>query len=259
MAKFLNGPGVQASLADLIRDTNKELFIISPYLKISQLLKNYIISIDTKNVPINLIYRSDFKINDDDMKFFKNLNNLNLFYCDNLHTKCYLNENMGIISTMNLHEHSQTHNWEMGILFSKSADADLYSDVSKELRSMGPLLKKHTFAKTVAEPKQKYTAEPAKKAPQKTPYKPTEAPKKGTFGLVIDKVFGEEAHCIRCGKETGKYDLKHPFCGSCYHDWAKHGKGTSPEKFCHACGKPKPSISFAKPICYDCYKGFYKK
>jgi len=34
---------------------------------------------------------------------------------------------------MNLHEYSQTHNWEMGILFSKQNDPEIYRDVIKEL------------------------------------------------------------------------------------------------------------------------------
>ena len=97
------------------------MHIVSPYLKIPIQTKNYIKSIDKKNIPITIIYRSDFKIGDDDLSFFKELNRLNLLYCDNLHSKCYINEKEGLITSMNLHEHSQTHNWEMGVRFSKQA------------------------------------------------------------------------------------------------------------------------------------------
>jgi phosphatidylserine/phosphatidylglycerophosphate/cardiolipin synthase-like enzyme len=115
MAKFLDGPSVQASLTDLIKNTEKELFIISPYLKISTMMKNYLTSIDSKKIPVSIIYRSETKINEDDIAFFNTLNYLKLYQCENLHSKCYINEKDGLITSMNLHEHSQTHNWEMGI------------------------------------------------------------------------------------------------------------------------------------------------
>ena len=259
MAKFLDGPGVQASLTDLIKTTEKKLFIISPYLKISQMMKNYLVSIDSRKIPITIIYRSDSAINDDDKAFFTDLANLNLYHCANLHTKCFINEKMGIISSMNLHEHSQTHNWEMGIRFLKQDDGEIYSDVINELRLMGPHLTRQTFPKTVAEPRQKYPAKPAAK--EKLAYKPTEAPNKGLLDKIIDKVIGEEAYCIRCGKSLEKFDLQNPYCGKCHASWAKYKNPKYKEKFCHACGSDKTgsTLSFEKPICKSCYAAYYKK
>lgn len=261
MAKFLNGPGVQASLTDLFKDTNKELFIISPYLKISPVVKNYLVSVDSRNIPISIIYRSDSAINNDDMALFKSLNNLKLYHCANLHTKCFMNESTGIISTMNLHEHSQIHNWEMGIRFTKADDAEMYAEVTKELRSMGPHLTSQMVAPRVEEPEQKYTTAPVKKAPQKLAHKPTEAPNKGLITKILDSVIGEEAYCIRCGKTLEKFDLQHPYCEKCYASWAKYKNPQYKEKHCHACGGEKTGsrISFEKPVCKTCFGNLYKK
>jgi len=260
MAKFLDGPTVQSSLIDLIKNTERELFIISPYLKISQMMKNYLVSIDHKNIPISIIYRSDFKINNDDNAFFNDLNNLKLYHCENLHTKCFMNETMGIISTMNLHEHSQTHNWEMGIGFSKKEDNEIYTDVTKELKLMGPHLTRHALTKRVAEPQQKYHAAPVPKSPLHTVHKPTEAPKKGLITTILDKVTGESAYCIRCGGGLQKFDLQKPYCDKCYASWARYKNGKYKEKFCHGCGRDdtKSPISFEKPTCRSCYTEYYK-
>jgi phosphatidylserine/phosphatidylglycerophosphate/cardiolipin synthase-like enzyme len=144
MAKFLNGPGVQAALIDIINHSEKNLWLISPYLKIPIQTQNYLKSIDKKGVTIVIIYRKD-KNNypgDQDLAFFKGLKHLDLRNCENLHTKCYLNDKEGLITSMNLHEYSQTHNWEMGIYFSKQGDPLIYNDVIRELQALGTHAKK---------------------------------------------------------------------------------------------------------------------
>lgn len=265
MAKFLDGPGVQSSLTDLIKNTDRELFIISPYLKISTLMKNYLKSIDQRNIPITFTYRTDSKINDDDLAFFQELDHLKLYHCENLHSKCFINEKEGIITSMNLHEHSQTHNWEMGIKFTRNDDPNIFSDVTKELKVMGSQMKLQTFPKKVAESQKNYHTEPSHKAPQKIPqktvFKPTEAPNKGLFTKILDTVTGEAAFCIRCGKGMPKFDLHKPYCDTCYASWARYKNPKYKEKFCHGCGcdDTKSVISFEKPTCKSCFTEYYKR
>jgi len=67
MAKFLDGSGVQSALTDIIKNADEKLFIISPYLKIPIQTKSYLKSADKKNVPINIIYRTDSKISNEDI------------------------------------------------------------------------------------------------------------------------------------------------------------------------------------------------
>jgi phosphatidylserine/phosphatidylglycerophosphate/cardiolipin synthase-like enzyme len=181
MAKFLDGSGVQAALTDIIKKTQSRLVIVSPFLKIPVQTKHYLASIDSKNVPITIIYRTNEKILDADFSFFSEMKNLSLAHCENLHTKCYLNENEGLITSMNLYEHSMTHNWEMGIKFSRIADPEIYNEVKQELDHMVSQTKRHVLKPKVPEPKPKEHESVTKKSYQKTPYKPTEAPKKGTL------------------------------------------------------------------------------
>ena len=77
---------------------------------------------------------------------------------------------------MNLHEHSQTHNWEMGIRFSKQGDPKIYDDVLKELGHLLSQTKPYVPTKSVAEPKQQYKVEPKRKPVKRTVFKPTELP-----------------------------------------------------------------------------------
>lgn len=261
MAKFLNGPGVQAALIELIKNSDKELFIISPYLKISPVMRTYLSSVDKKAISLSIVYRSDTKLTDDDVAFFKGLEHLKLYQCENLHSKCYINDKGGLITSMNLHEHSQNHNWEMGIAFTKAGDAEIYANVIQELQIMGPQLKLQPSAKTVAAPKAKTASVPTQKTPQHTVHKPTVAPNKSLLIKIIDTVTGEAAYCIRCGKPIATFDLQKPYCDKCYASWARYKNQKYKEKFCHACGSDdvKHPTSFEKPVCKHCFEKLYKK
>lgn len=262
MAKFLNAAGAQAALVDLIKDAEQELFIVSPYLKLSPLVKIYLSSIDNKGISLSIVYRSDTKLTDEDLAFFKGLAHLKLYQCDNLHTKCYINECEGLVTSMNLHEHSQSHNWEMGILFSKDGDAEIFAEVTKELQLMGSQLKHHEL-RPEPKPVEKAAATtpaPQKQAPPRLAKKPTEAPNKGLIDKILDTVIGKEAYCIRCGKSIEKFDLQKPYCDKCYASWARYRNPKYKEKHCHACGKEmkKYPSSFEKPVCGDCFTKLYK-
>jgi hypothetical protein len=261
MAKFLDGSGVQSALTDIIKNADQELYIISPYLKIPIQTKNYLKSIDNKNLPVTIIYRSDFKLSDEDLTFFNDLKNLELLHCDNLHSKCYINEKEGLITSMNLHEHSQTHNWEMGIRFSKQMDVGIYEDVIKELGHLETQTKPYVQNKRVAESKHEYKAEPARKPVKRMVFKPTEAPNKGLFTKILDTVTGESAWCIRCGKGMPRFDLQKPYCDKCYTSWARYKNAKYKEKYCHGCGRDdtKSPISFEKPTCKSCFTAYFKK
>jgi len=53
-------------------------------------------------------------------------------FCKNLHAKCYLNEELCIITSLNLYEFSQVNNNEMGVLVRRSQDAELYRNAYEE-------------------------------------------------------------------------------------------------------------------------------
>jgi len=261
MAKFLDGSGVQSALTDIVKNTQSRLVIVSPFLKIPVQTRHYLASIDSKNVPITIIYRTDEKLSDDDLSFFCEMKNLSLVHCENLHAKCYINENEGLITSMNLYDYSVTHNWEMGIRFSRKSDSEIYNEVRKELEHMVSQTTRHILKPKVAEPKPKEREPVSRKSHQHTVYKPTEAPNKGLITKILDTVTGEAAYCIRCGKPLERYNLQQPFCEKCYPLWARYKNETYKEKFCHACGSSKTGspISFAKPTCKACYTEYHKK
>ncbi len=257
MAKFLDGAGVQAALTEIIKNAESELYLIAPYMKISQQTQNYLKNTDKMNIQLTIISRSGAEIPSDTLAFLNELTHAKIKLCDNLHAKCFLNENQGLITSMNLHEHSQTHNWEMGINFFKSVDPDLYTDALKEIKQIDGASKENPKIKiqSVKTTTQQKSRQPP---PQKTIHKPTQAPNKGLITKMLDSVLGEVAYCIRCGEPLDGYDIEKPLCDKCYPIWAKYKKQDFPEKFCHACGEKKPNISYQKPVCIQCYNKLYK-
>jgi len=253
MAKFLDGAGVQAALIEIIKNAESELFIITPYMKISQQTRNYLKNTEKKNIQLTIISRTGTDIPPDTLAFLNELPHAKKKLCDNLHAKCFLNEKQGLITTMNLHEHSQTHNWEMGIQFFKQVDPDLYTDVLKEIREIDGA-SKESFHIVFQSEKSSIISKPQYPIPQEVVYTPKEPPKKGTISKIIDSLLRDKAFCIRCGKPMEERNPEKPLCHKCYSRGFQHNRPNFPEKYCHFCGGMKPHISYKKPICYDCYK-----
>ena len=53
-------------------------------------------------------------------------------FLQNLHAKCYMNENEALLTSMNLYEFSQINNNEMGIIVSRDQDPELYEEIKEE-------------------------------------------------------------------------------------------------------------------------------
>jgi hypothetical protein len=167
---------------------------------------------------------------------------------------------MGLITSMNLQEYSQTHDWKMGIRFSKKEDPEIYVDIVKDLSHLTTQTIPYLKNTSADDSKHKKSTSNSQNPVKKTVYKPTEAPNKGIIDKILDTVTGEAAYCIRCGKGMPKFDMQKPYCDKCYASWARYKNPKYKEKFCHACGSDstKSVISFEKPTCKDCFKDYFK-
>jgi hypothetical protein len=189
-------------------------------------------------IDIKVLYRSgkDSELNDKDMDFFiKQLNNANIYELDNLHAKCYLNDNTAVITSMNLYRHSQENNWEMGLKIEKSTDPVIYEDINRHvslLFNAGKMYEKKiiNFGNIISQ-----------------------ASNVGTkLKKVGKKRIANSCYCIRCSKGIN-YDLDKPLCSTCFKSWSRYMDKSYHEKYCHYCGKVNKT-SFGKPLCMDCYK-----
>jgi phosphatidylserine/phosphatidylglycerophosphate/cardiolipin synthase-like enzyme len=131
MAKFLNTSAINYFLEELIKGAKDRLILISPFLKLNDRIKELLEDKNRLKIDVRIVYgKSELQPNE--INWLKGLAYVRTSYCKNLHAKCYLNEEICIISSLNLYEFSQVNNNEMGVLISRMDDAGVYKDAYEE-------------------------------------------------------------------------------------------------------------------------------
>lgn len=131
MAKFLNTSATNYFLEELIKEAKDRLILISPFLKLNDRIKELLTDKDRLKIDVRIIYGKS-ELQPEELTWLKGLTYIRTSFCKNLHAKCYLNEELCIISSLNLYEFSQVNNNEMGVLIRRSDDGDLYKDAYEE-------------------------------------------------------------------------------------------------------------------------------
>lgn len=155
---------------------------------------------------------------------------LSLHYFDNLHAKCYFNEEEMIITSMNIYEYSEKNNREMGVLICRKDDAELFKNAVDETHSILKASKEKPLFKNKKDRAEQYNKTARRSGPQ----------------------VHKEGVCIRCCT-TIDYDPEKPYCYDCYKIWAEYENAEYQERVCHACEKPGPA-TMMRPLCPDCFK-----
>jgi len=133
MAEFLNTSKTTYYLEELIKAAKDWILIISPYLKFNDRIKELLADKDLYKTDIRIVYGKS-ELAPSEINWLKELSYVRTSYCENLHAKCYLNENEAIITSMNLYEFSQVNNHEMGVHIKKNDDEKLYEETYEEAR-----------------------------------------------------------------------------------------------------------------------------
>lgn len=135
MAKFLTTVGTSFYIEQIIINSTDSLTLVTPYLKLSQNLLERLSDAEKEGVKITLVYGKSELAQQEKVKLYS-LNNIRIYFCQNLHAKCYHNEDLMIITSMNLYEFSERNNREMGILAEKEKDEEIFSSTLKEIESI---------------------------------------------------------------------------------------------------------------------------
>jgi phosphatidylserine/phosphatidylglycerophosphate/cardiolipin synthase-like enzyme len=131
MAKFLNTSATNYFLEELIKDAEDRLILISPFLKLNDRMKELLADKNRLKIDVRIVYGKS-ELQPEEINWLKELTYIRTSFCKNLHAKCYLNEELCIITSLNLYEFSQINNNEMGILIRRAEDAELYKDAYEE-------------------------------------------------------------------------------------------------------------------------------
>lgn len=130
MAEFLDTTAISYQLERLLKTAKRRIVVISPYLRLRPRVRELIEDAARLEVQIQIVYGK--KEQCDEVERLKTIPRVSVTFCRNVHAKCYLNEDFGMVTSLNLYDFSQANNQEMGILFTKLNEPELYQAVSQE-------------------------------------------------------------------------------------------------------------------------------
>ena len=131
MAKFLNTSATNYYLEELIKGASDRLILISPFLRLNDRIKELLEDKNRLKIDVRLVYGKS-ELHPEEINWLKGLTYIRTSFCKNLHAKCYMNESMSIITSLNLYEFSQVNNNEMGVCFTRDDDPEIYKDAYAE-------------------------------------------------------------------------------------------------------------------------------
>ncbi|MFC1908551.1 phospholipase D-like domain-containing protein [Chloroflexota bacterium] len=231
MAEFLTTKGVADEIESIIKNAKNRLVLISSYLQLSETLFQILKDADRREVRITLVYGKG-ELKPDERSQLKKFDNLSLCLLENLHAKCFFNEECMVITSMNLYDFYEQKNREMGVLISEQKN-----------REMGVLIStkgdESAFRNAVKEAK--LIVDSSRKHDLRRPG--------GDYFYHRNK---QKYYCIRC-RTVIPYDLKKPLCRDCFSEWEIGGDPNYEEYYCHTCGRHEPA-TINKPLCSSCYR-----
>lgn len=131
MAKFLNTSATNYFLEEMIKGASDRLILISPFLKLNDRIKELLADKNRLKIDVRIVYGKS-ELQPQEIEWLRGLTYIRTSFCKNLHAKCYMNEEMCIVTSLNLYEFSQVNNNEMGILIRRAEDSQLYKDAYEE-------------------------------------------------------------------------------------------------------------------------------
>ena len=129
-----------ARIITLLEESDERVIIVSPYMKISKWYKliQKINELKTRGIRTEIYVRDD----PDNTSTYRDLDHLTLQFekIPNLHSKLYMNERYGIVTSMNLLLSSEINSLEIGYVTETRAEyKDLLQFYHKYIRSREPI------------------------------------------------------------------------------------------------------------------------
>jgi phosphatidylserine/phosphatidylglycerophosphate/cardiolipin synthase-like enzyme len=243
LAKFINTRKAVSEIEDLIRSAGERLILVSPYLKLSKDFRQLLEYRNAKD-KVTVVVFGKQELKPDEMRFLQGLRFVVLKFNEDLHAKCYANDDRMIITSLNLYEFSMANNKEMGVLIDRSdpADAQLFKDAMDEVDFIQSTSQRFDFVAPKAEAPPK-PVEPVAKARTAEP-----APRAAERSAPAKSAGRPTGYCIRTGVEI-PFNIEKPLSYDAYKKWSQYGDADYAEKFCHFSGEPSHGeTSVSRPI-----------
>jgi len=249
MANFVTTYNLFSLIQGIIQNAKQSLWLVSPFNQVSDIHLDYLKDAGQKGVKIVLTCLGK-KIKKEEREKLESIDNLSLWDCSNLHAKLYFNEEVLVVTSLNLYEYS-FGNREVGIFVDwedslNEDDMEIYSDAINEVKSI--LASSSCISHTWIEDTKK--ADPL-----------SDVDFRASVVAELDKIINavndsrSKGYCINCGAEielSTKAPYR-PYCLKHYHEWEKEGKKSDKqEDVCHSCGRVQKQLTINDPFCVYC-------
>ncbi len=174
MPKFLNTSATNYYLEELIKNAKDRLILISPFLKINDRIRELLEDKNRLKIDVRIVYGKS-ELHPQEINWLKSLTFVRTSFCKNLHAKCYLNEEIAIITSLNLYDFSQVNNNEMGILLTREGDPDCFRDAYEEAQRIVRISDEVRIAMEVVEKSSDIESTPSVSEPESEMSKLTSA------------------------------------------------------------------------------------
>ena len=240
MIDLIRDHDIPSEILNLIDFSEEYVVIISPYINLWGHLTDKLEDTINRGVVIKWYYREG----DVKTSVVNQLDKMGLKMkgIKNLHSKLYLSEKMGVMTSMNLYEFSSKNNREVGIVTDQRRLLKDFKYYIEELLTNEDIIPKKSFLDKVMDSFSDEEEGKTEKVEFKKSNKPT----------LESTQSNDDGYCIRCS-DSISYNVKSPYCKKCYKSWNKYKNKGYEEKHCHQCSK-NHKTSFEKPICYSCFK-----
>lgn len=272
-AQFLTDSALNDALERIFREAEEQLILISPYIKLHARLQSLLKErLNDDKLFIQVVFGKNKEnpaksMSRTELEFFMQFPNIEIKYEERLHAKYYTNDKEGLITSMNLYDHSQNNNIESGILTSNStlgalantltqnegldrraldyfervvAQADLiYCREPEYSKVLLGLSRKYSGSRTTVDKVNEHLSGPKSLEPPPGVRRTSSITKVATARM---------GYCIRTGVEI-PFNMSFPLCDAAFESWKKFQNQNYQERYCHFTGEPSHGMtSFAKPV-----------
>ena len=253
MVEFLIRSGCSHHIDEIVRRAKEKVWLISPFIKVADHIKELLNDKDGAGVDMRLVHGKS-ELREGEREWLESLKSLRIYYRENLHAKCYMNEDYALITSMNLYEFSQINNDEWGILVSRENDGEIYQEIEKAANEIfdGQRTQLVFGTKEAARDSQPATTRTASAPPAQT--KTAKRPRKRTADRKPS--LPKTGVCVRDGAAI-EFNILNPYCYTCFGVWNNFKNREYKEEKCHACGRDW-TTDMDRPLCLGCllrYRG----
>ncbi len=245
MASFLTTRGTTSEIERIINTAQNRLVLISPYIKVPDSLLQNLQAADQRGVRTEIVYGKKRQLDAGVERQLGKLKHMELLFLENLHAKCYFNEQWMVVTSLNLYDFSEQNNREMGVLITKHDDLPLFEEARRE----ADLIIGLASGTTGAAPRRSPVRTQPGQQQKTTEKKPKSILAKLGSEIVSGMIGSDRGYCIGC-KTRIDLDTDKPSCLKCYWPLRRNKRKA---KYCHECGR-EFKTTLNTPRCLSCYE-----